>query len=290
MTAVASEDLGSPLRAFGRSAGYLAITLATIPVQTLAVLFGWPLQHRVLLWYHRNCCRLLGVQVECRGTLSKSRPTLFVCNHCSYIDIPVLGSIIQGSFVAKAEIASWPFFGTLARLQRSVFIDRQAFRTDQHKNALKARLEAGDSLILFPEGTSSDGNRVLPFKSSLLSVAELEPRDRPLTVQPVSLAYTMLDGLPLGRYLRPFIAWYGEMDMASHLWRWAGLGRVTVVVQFHQPVTLSQFGDRKALSEHCQRVISQGMAAALAGRPRELAHRRSWRKSRQMAPGAGGTA
>ncbi len=139
---------------------------------------------------------------------------------------------------------------------------------------MSARLEAGDSLILFPEGTSSDGNRVLPFKSGLFSVAELEPGGRPLTVQPVSIAYTMLDGLPMGRYLRPFFAWYGDMELVSHLWQWAGLGRLTVVVRFHEPVTLAQFGSRKVLSEHCYAVVSRGMSEALAGRRQTVRPRR----------------
>src|SRR3546814_6911519 len=80
------------------------------------------------------------------------------------------------------------------------------------------RLEAGDDLVLFPEGTSGDGNRVLAFKSALFSVAERRPQGEPLTVQPVSIAYTRLDGLPLGRYLRPFFAWYGDMELGPHLW------------------------------------------------------------------------
>src|SRR3546814_11127808 len=104
------------------------------------------------------------------------------------------------------------------------------------------RLDAGDDLILFPEGTSGDGNAVLSFKSALFSAAARCPQGHPVTVQPVSIAYTRLDGLPLGRYLRPFFAWYGDMELGSHLWHAISLGRVTVVVEFHEPVTLEQFG------------------------------------------------
>ena len=266
MTVVSSESFGSPLRAFGRVVAYGVFTVALIPVQAVLVLLGWRARSSLPLWYHRRCCRLLGFRVVRRGKPVLEGPVLFVANHCSYLDISVLGSLIPASFVAKADVAQWPLFGTLAKLQRSVFIDRQSFRAVKHRDEMSARLEAGDSLILFPEGTSSDGNRVLPFKSSLLSVAELEPGGRPLTVQPVSVAYTMLDGLPLGRYLRPFYAWYGDMDLASHLWQWAGLGRLTVVVRFHQPVTMAQFESRKALSEYCHHVVSRGLSEALAGR------------------------
>lgn len=270
---MSTESLGSPLRAVGRITIYVTFTLAMIPVQAVLVLVGARAQSRFPVWYHRRCCRLLGFRVVRRGKPVPEGPVLFVSNHCSYLDIMVLGSQIAASFVAKAEVARWPLFGTLAKLQRSVFVDRQSFRAVAQRQEMSARLEAGDSLILFPEGTSSDGNRVLPFKSSLLSVAELHPGDRPLTVQPISIAYTMLDGLPLGRYLRPFFAWYGDMDMVSHLWQWAGLGRLTVVVRFHDPVTIDQFDSRKALSEYCYDVVSRGLAEALAGR-RQVVRRR----------------
>jgi 1-acyl-sn-glycerol-3-phosphate acyltransferase len=94
---------------------------------------------------------------------------------------------------------------------------------------------------------------------------------RPLVVQPVSIAYAELNGFPLGRSLRPLLAWYGDMELAPHLWHFAGLGRVKVVVEFHPPVTLDQFASRKALSEHCRQAISRGVAEAIAGRPQRPA-------------------
>ena len=274
------ESFGSPLRAFGRITAYAGFTLLLLPVQTVAVVLRLPLRQTLPCWYHRRCCRLLGIRVERRGRLSRIRPTLFVVNHVSYLDISVLGSLIQGSFVAKSEVSSWPFFGWLARLQRSVFVDRRANRALERRDAMAARLEAGDSLILFPEGTSGDGNRVLPFKSSLLAVAEIEARGGPVTVQPVSLAYTRLDGIPLGRALRPFVAWYGDMELASHLWQAMGLGRLTVAVRFHPPVSLAEFGSRKTLGDHCWQVVSRGMADSLAGRRPAPA----WRDNPDQAP------
>ena len=87
-----------------------------------------------------------------------------------------------------------------------------------------------------------------------------------MTVQPLSIAYLRLDGIPMGRAYRPFFAWYGDMTLGSHLWTMLGLGTVDVSVTFHAPVTLAQFGSRKALAEHCHRVIAAGMSSALAGR------------------------
>lgn len=257
----------SPVRAIIRLTLYLCLTLVTLPVQCFAVIFRLKLAVTFPLFYHRLCARIVGIDIETRGTMSARRATLFVSNHTSYIDISILGSLVPGSFVAKAEVADWPGFGILAKLQRTVFVDRRARLIASQRDLMMRRLDAGENLILFPEGTSSDGNRVLPFKSALFSVAELEIRGEPITVQPVSVAYTRLDGMPLGRHLRPFYAWYGDMELAPHFWRMMGLGRMTAVVEFHPEVTITQFGDRKTLAAHCQDVISRGVAEALSGRP-----------------------
>ncbi len=263
-----SGEIGSPVMAFSRLTLYLGFTLLLMPVQTVSLLLGLPLAKRLPYWYHRRCRRLLGVRVVRRGRQSRTHPTLYVANHVSYLDIMVLGSLIQGSFVAKSEVAGWPLFGQLAKLQRSIFVERRPQRAAAGRDEMSKRLEAGDDLILFPEGTSGDGNRALPFRSALFSVAERRPHGAALTVQPVSVAYTLLDGFPMGRYLRPFFAWYGDMELASHMWQAMGLGRLTVVVEFHPPVTVDEFGSRKALAEHCFKEVSQGISAALVGRSR----------------------
>jgi 1-acyl-sn-glycerol-3-phosphate acyltransferase len=269
-----TASLGSPTRALFRLLAYLCFTVSVMPLQAVALIFRLPLRESLPVWYHRRCCRILGIRIERRGRQSRTRPTLYVSNHTSYLDITVLGALIPGSFVAKAEVARWPLFGWLAKLQRTVFVERRVSRTADQRGALMTRLEAGDSLILFPEGTSDDGNRVLPFKSGLLSAAACRPHGEPLVVQPVSVSYTRLDGLPLGRHLRPLFAWYGDMSMAPHLWQLTGLGRLTVVVHFHPPVHLADFASRKALSDHCQREVAAGVARALAGRARPTGSRK----------------
>jgi 1-acyl-sn-glycerol-3-phosphate acyltransferase len=204
-----------------------------------------------------------------KGERSRRRPTLFVANHISYADIEILGGVIEGCFIARSDMAAWPLFGWLARLQQTIFVDRRVASTVAQRDAIRERLAAGDNLILFPEGTSSDGNRVLPFKSALFSVADHSDPHGPLAVQPVSLAYVRLDGIPLGRSYRPFFAWYGDMSLAPHLWEMLGLGTVGVEVEFHPPVTLAALGSRKALAEHCYRTIAAGVASALAGRSQD---------------------
>ena len=244
---------------------YVVWTLPLMAVQLALVVLGAPAAVRLPMIYHRVCCRILGFRLDVRGHVSDRHPTLFVVNHVSYADITLLGSVLPASFVAKTEVAGWPFFGWLAKLQRTVFVDRRVRSTAAQKGEMASRLGAGDNLILFPEGTSGDGNRVLAFKSALFSVAE-PVGARGVAVQPVSIAYVKLDGMPLARMDRAQVAWYGDMDLAPHMWNLLGLGRITVVLEFHPVVTLAEFGSRKALAEHCQRIVAAGMAAALSGR------------------------
>lgn len=256
-------------RALVRMVAYFLVTLPLMPVQALLLALRSPLARRLPHHYHRVACRILGIEVELLGAVSPSRPTLFVANHVSYLDIEILSAAAPTCFVAKREVAAWPLFGWLAKLQRTVFVDRRSNGVADERDGLAARLDEGENVVLFAEGTSSDGNRVRSFKSSLLSVAERDVQGRPLTVQPVSVAYTRLDGMPIGRQWRPFFAWYGAMDMAPHLWQVLGLGRLTATLIYHPPVTLAEVGSRKALAAHCQRVIAVGLEAANSGRVRD---------------------
>ena len=154
----------------------------------------------------------------------------------------------------------------MAKLQRTEFVERRPSRTAHHRDRISARLAAGDRLILFPEGTSDDGVKVLPFKSALFAVAENPGLGTPLVVQPFSIAYTALDGLPIGREWRPLVAWYGDMDLSVHAWRILTFSGVRAEVRFHEPVTIAQYGSRKALAEHCFEIVSDGAAAANSGR------------------------
>jgi 1-acyl-sn-glycerol-3-phosphate acyltransferase len=257
---------GSTARALGRLFIYLCVTLPLMPVQAVLVAVRSRFASRLPRAYHALCCRLLGIHIEVRGEVSGTHPTLFVANHLSYVDIPVLAAVIETSFIAKREVATWPLFGWLATLQRSVFVERRATGVHNERDDVAARLDQGDSLVLFAEATSSDGTRLKPFKSALFGVAQNEVNGRSVVVQPVTIAYTHLDEMPIGRAWRPLVAWYGEMEMMSHGWRLLGLGRLTATVIFHPPVSYAMFGSRKALAAHCERVIARGLSAAIGGR------------------------
>ncbi|KJE33647.1 acyl-phosphate glycerol 3-phosphate acyltransferase [Thalassospira sp. HJ] len=250
-----------------RLMAYALLTLVLLPVQMVAIAARLKLADELPRFYHALCLRILHIEVRVSGVDMMEGPGVIVANHASYLDIPVLGALTRGSFIAKTEVADWPVFGLLAKLSRTTFIERRAARSREQNDQLSQRLRDGDKLILFPEGTSNDGNRVLPFKSTLFASAErVMPDGSPVRFQPISIAATRLDGAPIGRDLRAFYSWYGDMDLAPHLWQFLALGKVTVEIVVHPPVTLADAaGSRKELARMCEARVAQGHQAALRG-------------------------
>ncbi|HEY1723765.1 MAG TPA: lysophospholipid acyltransferase family protein [Magnetospirillaceae bacterium] len=267
------DEIHSPLTAWRRVLGCLALTLSMAPLQAVLLSLGAiGLSRRWARLYWRGMAFMLGMRLIVRGTLSERRPTLYICNHISYLDIVALGAVLDAAFVAKAEIRGWPGIGIVARLGRTVFVDRRRGNSKEHRDSMLERLtKARESVILFPEGTSNDGNLVGAFKSALLSAAAVKDTEgHALAVQPVTIAYTRLDGMPIGRSLRALYAWFGDMALAPHMWTMIGLGITTIEIELHPVTSLEQFGSRKALSDHCYRTIANGLAAANAGRLPEV--------------------
>lgn len=263
-------DPVSSVRAFAILVVFAAVTFVLLPVQWLAVRLGIPLRRSLPHQYHRFVCALFGIRVERRGKPAGGG-VLMVANHTGWLDIPIFSAVWPVSFVSKAEVNSWPFFGTLARMQRSVFVRRERSQTLANREMIRQRLAQGDALVIFPEGTSSDGNRVLPFRSGLLSAAEvtLGPdggESGSVPVQPVSVAYTRVHGIPMGRENRPFFAWYGDMELVPHLWEALKTGPIDVVVEFHPVTTLDKIRGRKNLAAYCEAVVRRGVLSALTGR------------------------
>jgi 1-acyl-sn-glycerol-3-phosphate acyltransferase len=254
------------LRAVTLIAIFLIVTLAGMPLQWLLLKLGSRAARTLPNRYHRLVAALFGIHIRTVGQPVTGEGVLMVANHTSWADIVIFSAVAPLSFVSKAEVAAWPFFGTLARLQRTVFVERtRRHATGEARDEIRERLLDGDTLLLFPEGTSHDGNTVLPFKSALLGAAEaVLANGRHVKVQPVSAAFTGLHGLPLGRENRPLFAWYGDMEMVPHLWEALKAGPLDVVVQFHPPFSLDVM-DRKTLAKKAQEVIRNGQAQALAG-------------------------
>jgi 1-acyl-sn-glycerol-3-phosphate acyltransferase len=245
-----------------------AISIVGVPLQWISVKLRLPSRRWIPLLFHRICTRLFGLRVSVRGAPATERPLLLVANHSSWLDITVLTSILPVVFVAKSEIAGWPLFGLFAKLQRSVFVDRNRRQaTGDVTRTIGARLAEGDPVVLFGEGKASDGNRVLPFRSALLGALREALGDGGRGfVQPVSIAYTRLHGLPMGRQHRPMAAWYGGMSLLPHLLGVVREGAIDTVVSFGLPIEVEPGVDRKALARSTEDAVRRMTAAALSGR------------------------
>ena len=252
------------LRAIRRGVATLALTLPCMAVQALCLMLPGRAKVAFPRFFWARFASGLGLDVRVVGELASKasrRPVIFVSNHSSWIDVPVLGAVLPGLFVAKDVVESWPIVRTIARLGRTVFVSRRRGSTVRERDAMRDVLARGDNLILFPEGTSSDGSRVLPFRSSFFSLAEGkgtdDPNPRPL-IQPVSVVYDRLNGLPAGRSSRPVFAWYGDMDLASHFWQMTQHLDMRVTVLLHAPLDRRPSTDRKSLARAVWQTVADG--------------------------------
>ncbi len=257
------------LRAIVCVAAIVSVTCVLAPAQMAAVRLRLRAAQRIPVLWHRTVLRICGLRITEHGRPAAGRPLLILSNHASWLDIPVIGSRMPLSFIAKAEVEGWPVFGLLARLQRTVFVDRtRRTQTGAASRAIAARLENGDPMVLFPEGTSSSGNEVLPFRSALVGAARhaLGESDGNVLVQPLSLAYTGRGGLPMGRQWRPLVAWYGDMDLAPHLWNFLQAGPVEAVLTWGDPIAFGPGSDRKSVTAEAEDRVRAMTGAALTGR------------------------
>ncbi|KXF79061.1 acyl-phosphate glycerol 3-phosphate acyltransferase [Paramesorhizobium deserti] len=251
-------------------AGFAALILAVVPFQYLFLKTGSALKDRLPRFFHRILARLLGFRVHVHGKMTRDRPLLLASNHISWSDIVVLSTVGDVSFIAKTQVRDWPFFGSLAVLQRSVFVERERRgKTGKQASEIATRLAAGDVMVLFAEGTTSDGNRVLPFKSSLFGAASAAIREagvETVTVQPVAIAYTRLHGMPMGRYLRPVASWPGDVELLPHLKGILKEGAIDVDIRFGEPVVIRSDSDRKALARTMEKRVRAMLQTSLMGR------------------------
>ncbi|MGO8953271.1 MAG: lysophospholipid acyltransferase family protein [Rhodomicrobium sp.] len=262
------------LRALVLLAAFFAVTLPLMLVQYVLIKLRLNQAKTLPHFYHKLVCRVLGIRVHVKGRLATDKPVLLVSNHISWLDMPALSTIGPVCFVSKAETASWPFIGLLVKLQRSVFVDRTR-RTLLKDTAgeIAERLAKGDNIVLFAEGTSSDGNRVLPFRSSLFSAAAFTPKAAndngpDVVVQTVAIAYTHLHGLPILRHERPLIAFYGEMEMVSHAWNFLKSGPLDITISISDPVPLASLPGRKELAAFSEARVRRDYVEQLTSRNR----------------------
>ena len=251
------------LRAIVALACFVILTLALLPIQVLLVVVARRPARRLARFYWRGVARIMRLGIAVKGHPPDRGPALLVANHISWLDVIALGAVVEAAFIAKSEVGSWPLIGLVARAGRTLFVDRSE-RADAASAvaAMRARFAAGDMLVLFAEGTSSDGRRVLTFRTPLLAAAA--PAEQPLKVIPVSISALKLGGLPLCRRTMPKVAWYGDMPLPGHLWEVLKRGPVDMEIRFHDPIASDRLADRKQLTRRCETVVRAGWQEALA--------------------------
>lgn len=252
------------LKASARMGVFALTCILLIPMQivlTTVMGYGQPAYILPRIW-HRIICRAFGIKVIVLGKPHTEGQAIFVGNHLSYLDIPAIGSVLKCSFVAKKDVADWPVFGTLARLQQTGFIDRSRSAARNERSAIGSMIEDGKTLVIFPEGTSTDGREVLPFKSSLFSLM-LQGENPGLVIQPFTVSLRSANGQsPHTQEVRDIYAWHRDMDteLPVHLWRFAKSRGAVIVLHFHPALKAETHTDRKALAKICHERVALGLA------------------------------
>ena len=205
----------------------------------------------------RNAFRILGMGFETTGALMQQRGAV-VANHASWLDIFALNARKRIYFVSKAEVATWPGIGWLARATGTLFIERNPKKAREQTKIFEERLTLGHKLLFFPEGTSTDGKRVLPFKTTLFAAFFTDHLYAITFIQPVTVLYHAPQGQP-----PRFYSWWGDMELAPHLLKVLATRRQgTVEVIYHQPVKVADFAGRKELAAHVEKITRQGLNKA----------------------------
>lgn len=219
------------------------------------------------LW-HRLICRALGIRVHVRGRLAEGRPLLLASNHVSWTDVMVLGSIAEVHFIARGDLADWPIMGRLSKLQRTVFIERERRGTSgEQVRQIAARLSSGDPMVLFAEGTCGDGNRLLPFKSTLFGAAQMALKPLPghnVFVQPAAIVYTRLHGIATGRHERAALSWVGDIGLFPHIRRLLAMRAIDVELHLGEPLLFTPESSRKDIAREVEAKV-RAMAAEAIG-------------------------
>lgn len=251
----------------------LISTFAILPVQLVGLWFDFRYRRSLPRYWHRIACYCLKVKVVVHGQPHDKRPLLLAVNHASWIDILVLGSVADVVFVAKSEVRDWPVFGFLAKLQKTIFVEREQKRDAGNQvSEIARRMAAGEIVVLFPEGTTSDGNRMLEVKSSLFGAASTSAEQingETVFVQPVAIAYTGVNGMAMGRYHRFIAAWPGSIGLVPHLRGLLKTNGISVDVTFGDAESFSKGDNRKHLATKMRDKIREMLHFSLRGDWRE---------------------
>ena len=224
-----------------------------MPVQLLLQKLNFAQAKSLPHYYHRLLCRIIGIKIEIEGDVPKHG--LVISNHISWTDIPVLSAACPLTFIAKREVSHWPLFGWLAHLQGCEFVNRESRQSTKSSIVrLKQRLAKGETLVLFPEGTSGTGRGLLPFKSAYFGAVE----NTDISIILATIYYTAQQGLPLTQRQWANVSWTGDQSLLPNLWHMLRHSPLTVKVIF-QPLTKIQ--DRKHTARAAEQAIRSNLHA-----------------------------
>ncbi|MEM9331491.1 MAG: lysophospholipid acyltransferase family protein [Pseudomonadota bacterium] len=247
------------------------VTLFLFPFQLVALKLNLGIARKIPLFWHRMVTKLFGIRIDIKGKLSKERPLLIAANHISWMDILVIGSIDELCFISKHEINELPGANVLARMQRTIFVVRDKRReVGKQAREITERMLSGDPVVLFAEGTTGDGQRVLGFKSALFGAAHYamgEQGSENVFVQPVAISYKKLHGMPLGRTGRTLSAWTGDMTLAPHVLSVLRKPAWDVVVNVGDPVAINKETKRREVAAEMRKQIRSMFVQENFGRP-----------------------
>jgi lyso-ornithine lipid O-acyltransferase len=243
---------------------FFIFLILVAPMILISFIFGrfFPFVRNSLpVHFYRMIVWLISIKIEYEGNIEKSkRCNLFVSNHISYLDIPILGSQFPLKFVAKSEVKNWPIFGFLSKLAGTVFIKRARSESLLQKYKIFKLLSEREKILIFPEATTSDGNRVLSFKSNVFSAVE----NQNFFIQPLVIIYSEINGIPINRWLRPIVAWYGDMILTPHLLILKNLKSIQAKIIYLEPVNSKDFTNRKDLSKYIEQKIYRAYSLSLS--------------------------
>ncbi len=248
------------LRSLTKFLLFLLLSAVTIPIQSLVLILNRGRAALFLPWvFQVISARLYGLKITIQGEKPLSHG-LLIGNHLSYLDIIAIGQCFPVSFIAKKEVSSWPLFGLLAVLQRTVFIERKKTKSQEGALSLRDRLTQGHLLILFGEGTSTNGETVRPFKSTLLKSLFSNSAQDTLQVQTFTLILDSVNGVPPHTDAeRDLYTWHGDMTLIPHLWKFGQLSGADLRIIFHAPRDIGAYSDRKALANDCYNECLTGL-------------------------------
>lgn len=253
---------------------YLPIMLVFVPLQFIITRLGlyWTFPVRL---FHTLGRIFLGMKVKVVGEPSHDRATLIVSNHISWTDIIAVGSKADVTFVAKSEIQKWFFVNFMASLQRTLYVDRKK-RSDAKRvsQEMGKRIASGGAVLLFAEGQSDLGTHVLPFRSALIGAAQHAMEEAgagEVMIQPLTIAYTKLQGLPVGRTDRSLIAWIKSKSVKQNIKEILTGGTREVTLAFGTARPLSAGADRKLLAKETENEVRRMLVALNRGTPLPVA-------------------